>query len=167
MALSYTQQQDLIQHQQLEWVVRGPDATGGGAQGMRLVGLTYGEEVLFNALAITDTNMHQSNEPGTTGAPNPTGIPFDQVYAIYKTALIVSTLNQPVSLQPIWSRDRTNWYPLGSPVVLGAYAGTGTAESTSFALSSPTQYMPYVGVQATCSTAPTGGALSGWLSRLG
>lgn len=166
MAQAYTQQADIIQHQQLEWVPREADATGGGSQGMRLVGMVYGEAVLFDALAIRSTTAQMSVEPGTTAA-NPTGEPYDQVYAVYKTALVLNTLNEAVSLQPVWSRDRQNWYPFNSPETVAAYSGTGPAISAVLSLSSPTQYLPYVGVVATCSTAPTSGTLQGWLERLG
>lgn len=164
MGQAFTQQMDLLQHQQLEWVPRSPDMNGGGNQGGRLVMQVYGEEVLFNNLAITDTNPHLSQTPSNQ---NPTGVPYDQVYAPYKTALVVSTLNQAVSLQPMWSRDRQNWYPFGSAVSVPAYSGSGTPPSAVIPLSTPSQYVPYVGLQATCSTAPTSGTLNAWLERLG
>lgn len=149
---------------QWDWVPREPDVNGGGEQGGRLVMLTYGESVLFDALSITDTTAHMSDAPSEN---NPSGTPFDQVYAPYKTALITSTLNQSVSLQPMWSRDRVNWFPFGTPASVAAYGGTGIAVSAVISLSSPTQYVPYVGVEATCATAPTSGKLNGWLERLG
>ena len=166
MGQAFRGQVDPIQHEQLVWVPRGPDVYGGGSQGHRLVGLVYGEEVLFddNNGTITDTKTHMSYAPS---APNPTGTNFDQVYAVYKTALVLSTLNQSVSLQPVWSRDRQNWYAFGSPVTVSAYSGTGNPQSAVVPLSTPSQYVPYVGLQAICTTAPTSGALNAWLERLG
>ena len=156
---------DYTQQHQQDWVPRSPDANGGGRQGMRLVGQTFGEEVLFNALAITDTAMHQGAGPATG---NPTGTPFDQVYAPIKTALVTSTLNQAVSLQPVWSRDQgATWIPFGAPIDVPAYSGTGPPESAVIPLSTPSQYLPYANLQATCATAPGSGVLNGWLERLG
>ncbi len=163
MGQAFNKQIDLIQHQQLEWVPREPDLNGGGNQGMRLVGPVYGESVLFNALQITDTTAHMSLPPSGN---NPEGVPYDQVYAVYKTALVTSTLNQSVSLQAMWSRDRTNWYPFGTAMTVDAYV-SGTPQTTIIALATPSMYLPYVGLQATCATAPVSGVLNAWLERLG
>lgn len=166
MGASFGRQIDPVQKQQLEWVPRSPDVYGGGQQGMRLFGLTYGEEVLFDASngTIRDTQPHMSYAPAAT---NPTGTAFDQVYAVFKTVLLVSTLNQAISVQPMFSRDGQNWYPFGNPVNLTAYSGTGAPSTAVVVLSTAQQYIPYAGVQVTCSTAPTSGVLSGWLERLG
>ncbi len=158
-------QQSPVNHEQLYWVPRSLDMWGGGAQGGHLVMSVFGEDVLFDTLAIADTAAHMSAAISTS---NPTGASFDQVYAPYKTGLFTSTLNQSVSLQPMWSRDMgATWYSFGTPVTINAYSGAGTAESGLIALSVPAQYVPFVGVQATCTTAPTSGVLSGWLERLG
>ncbi len=159
-------QLDPVQKRQNEWVPRSPDVNGGGKQGMRLVGLVFGEEVLFDAAngTIADTAAHMSHGPT---AVNPTGTNFDQVYAVYKTALVTSTLNQSVSLQPMWSRDGTTWYAFDTATSVTAYSGTGPAQSTTIFLSTPTLYLPYVALQATCATAPTSGELLAWLERLG
>jgi|SRR5579875_560026 len=149
---------------QWDWIPREPDINGGGAQGGRIVMQAFGESILFNNLAITDTAAHLSLAPS---GKNPTGTPFDQVYAPYKTALVTSTLNQTVSLQPMWSRDRVNWYPFGTATTVNAYSGTGNPQTAVIALSTPNQYIPYVALQATCTTAPTSGYLNGWLERLG
>jgi len=164
MGQSFGKPVDNVSKAQWDWIPRDPDVNGGGSQGGRLVMLTYGESILFEDLPITDTTAHMSLAP--SGA-NPTGVPFDQVYAPYKTALFTSTLNQAVSLQPMWSRDRVSWYPFGTATSVSAYSGTGNPETGIIALSTPSQYLPYVGIQATCSTAPTSGILSGWLERLG
>ncbi len=164
MGLSFTFPIAEPEKRQWNWVPREQDVNGGGQQGGNLVMLTYGESVLFNALAITDTNAHMSQEPSGN---NPTDTPYDQVYAVYKTALITSTLNEAVSIQPMWSRDRVNWYPVGSVVTIAAYSGSGTPSSDVVALSTASQYLPYTGIQATCATAPTSGVLNAWLERLG
>ncbi len=163
---------DPVQKQQNEWVPRSPDANGGGKQGMRLVGMTYGVDVLFDALAITDTSAHASTAPAARTPLNPTGSKaepnnFDEVYAPHKTALVTSTLNEAVTLQPTWSADGITYYPFGSTVQVAAYSGTGPAESQIIALSTPSQYLPYVGLSATCTAAPTSGELNGTLARLG
>lgn len=165
MGQSFTKQIDELQHRQLEWVPREPDLNGGGNQGGRLVMLPYGESVLFNNLSITDTNAHMSTPPDDT--KNPEGVAYDQVYAVYKTALVTSTLNQAVSLQPMFSRDKINWYQFGSSTTVPAYSGSGNPQNVIISLSTPNAYIPYVGLQATCSTAPTTGNLNGWLERLG
>ena len=157
---------------QNEWVPRSQDVNGGGKQGMRLVGLTYGADTLFDALAITDTSAHPSIIPSQRTPLNPTGTKaspnnFDEVYAVQKTALITSTLNEAVTLQPTWSPDGVNYYPFGSTVTVTAYSGTGAASSQIVALSTPSQYLPYVGLVATCATAPTSGELNATLARLG
>jgi hypothetical protein len=162
MGQSFTYPVDELSKIQWDWVPREQDVNGGGQQGGRLVMLTYGESVLFDGLAIADTTAHMSIAPSGT---NPSGTPYDQVYAVCKTALVVSTLNESVSLQPMWSRDRVNWYAFGSATTVAA--SSGTAQSTAIALSTATQYIPYVGLQATCATAPTSGTLSAWLERLG
>lgn len=156
-------QQSPVNHEQLSWVPRSDDRFGGGHQGGRLVMAPFGEDVLFDALAITDTVAHSSNLP--VNSENPTGFAFDSIYAPYKTALFLSTLNQAVSIQPVWSRDLVDWYPFGSAQTIAA--STGAPVPLALALSTPTLYLPFVGVQATCATAPTSGALSGWLERLG
>lgn len=163
MGQAFGKPTDNLSKAQWDWVPREPDINGGGAQGGRLVMQPYGESVLFDNLAITDALAHDSNDP--SGA-NPTGVPFDQVYAPYKTALITSTLNQSVKLQPMWSRDRVNWYPFGTATTVSTYTG-GTPQTAVIALSTPSQYIPYVGIQATCTTAPSSGVLNGWLERLG
>ncbi|MCL6442456.1 MAG: hypothetical protein K6T83_03155 [Alicyclobacillus sp.] len=153
------------QHEILRWVPRSSDMFGGGNQGMTLIGLVFGEDVLFNALQIRDTTMHQSENIKTD---NPTGEPYDQAYAPYKTIFVVSTLNQTVSLQPVWTRDMgQTWYPLGSAVNVPAYSGTGSPQSAIIVVSSPSQYIPFVGLQATCATEPSSGQLDAWLERLG
>ena len=162
MGQSFRSQINPISHKQLGWVPREPDVNGGGEQGGQLFMPVYGESVLFDALQIVDATAHMSEAPA--GA-NPEGTPYDQVYAAHKTALVTSTLNQSVSLQPMWSRDRINWYPFGTPASVAA--STGTAQTAVIPLSTPSQYVPYVGLQATCVTAPTSGALSAWLERLG
>jgi len=157
---------------QLEWVPRSPDVDGGGAQGMRLVGSVYGADALFANLAITDTEAHASIIPSQRASLNPTGTAaspnnFDEVHAVYKTALITSTLNQAVTLQPTWSQDGVTYYPFGTAVTVPAYSGTGAASSQAVPLSTPSQFLPYVGLTATCATAPDSGVLNGTLARLG
>jgi len=164
MGNKFVSQISVYTQQQTRWVPRSSDMNGGGEQGGELVMLTYGEEALFNALVITDTTAHQSL---AVANDNPEGVPYDQVYAVYKTALVTSTLNQAVALQPIWSRDRATWYSFGTATNVIAYGGTGPAQTGIIALSTPSQYLPYVGLIATCATAPTSGALNGWLERLG
>lgn len=152
------------------YVPRSNDSNGGGAQGHSLVGLTFGEDPLFDVSngAISDTNAHESYGPGSGQVPaNPTGTNFDQVYAVYKTAVVLSTLNKAVSLQPMWSRDGSNWYPFGIAVVVSAYSGSGSPQSETISLSTSSQYVPYVALQAICSVAPTSGTLLAWLERLG
>lgn len=151
------------QYQQ-RYVPRATDVNGGGPQGHALVGMVYGEDVLFDNLSITDTSAHQSYG-GPLANNNPTGNAFDQAYAPYKTAVGTSTLNEAVSLQPVWSRDGKTWYSFGAATSVAA--STGAAIPWVVALSTPSQYLPYVGVTATCTTAPTSGALNGWLERLG
>lgn len=148
---------------QQRYVPRAPDANGGGPQGHALVGLVFGEEVLFDALAITDTAAHDSNGPASG---NPTGTAFDQAYGVYKTALVTSTLNEAVSIQPQWSRDLTNWYAFGTATAVTAWV-SGAAVGAAIALSGPSLYVPYVRLVATCATAPTSGVLNAWLERLG
>lgn len=154
------------QYQQ-RYVPRATDRNGGGPQGHALVGAVYGEDVMFDALSITSTTTQQPYGGVAIANDNPTGVAFDQVYAVAKTAVLVSTLNQAVTLQPIWSRDGKTWYVFGSTATIAAYSGTGAAQSAVVALSTPSQYLPYVGVTATCATAPTAGVLSGWVERLG
>ncbi len=166
MGSSFRSQISPINHEQLRWVPRSDDQNGGGNQGGSLVMSVFGEDVLFNSLAITDTVAHMSQTPGVTN-PNPEGTPYDQVYAVQKTAVLESTLNQSVSVQPMWSRDRVNWYAFGTATAVNAYSGSGVAQTAVIALSTPSLYLPYVGLQATCATAPTSGTLSGWLERLG
>ena len=161
MGRQFGVQIDPISKAQLAWVPRSVDANGGGPQGMDLVGAVYGTEVLWDALAITDTAAHASLAAASADPTNPTGTPFDAVYAVYKTALVVSTLNEPVSLQPTVSWDGETYYATGSATSLAA---GGTAV---LALSSPSLYVPYVGLTATCATAPTSGTLTGTLARLG
>lgn len=156
-------QQSPITHEQLRWVPRSADMFGGGAQGGTLVMPIFGEDVLFSALAIRDTIAHQSLPP-VAGA-NPSGVNFDAAYAVYKTALFTSTLNESVSLQAMWSRDQISWYPFGTAQTIAA--STGAEVPAVLSLSVPTQYLPFVAVQATCATAPTSGVLNGWLERLG
>ncbi len=154
------------QYQQ-RYVPRSTDRYGGGPQGMALVGAVYGEDVMFDALAITDTATHSPYGGAAVVTDNPTGVSFDQVYATAKTGVFTSTLNQAATLQPVWSRDGSTWYAFGSASTIDAYSGSGTAQATVIPLSTPSQYLPYVGVTATCATAPTSGTLSGWLERLG
>ena len=149
------------------YVPRAQDEYGGGPQGMALVGAVFGEDVMFDALAITDTTAHQPYGGNPIANDNPTGVAFDQVYAVNKTAVGTSTLNQSVSLQPVWSRDGTAWYAFGSATTVTAYSGSGTAVPWMIPLSTPSQYLPYVGVTATCATAPASGVLNGWVERLG
>lgn len=163
MGQSFTYPVDEPSKRQWDWVPREQDVNGGGQQGGRLVMFTYGESVLFNNLAITDTENHLSNPPNGI---NPSGTPYDQVYATHKTALVVSTLNESVSLQPMWSRDRENWYPFGTATTVAASSG-GVVETAVIPLSTPNQYIPYVGLQASCATAPTSGTINAWLERLG
>lgn len=156
-----------VNQHEWEWVPRSDDQFGGGHQGMRLVGSAFGQETLFNALQIRDTNPHDSEAPGTDTV-NPTGTAFDQVYAVYKTALVQSTLDQSVSLQPVYSPDNgTTWLAFGTATTVNAYGGTGPAQSAIIVLSSPSQYLPLVGLQATCAAAPASGDLNGQLARLG
>ncbi len=159
-----TSQQD---QRQQEWVTRAQDVNGGGPQGLRLVGLTYGEDVMFSALQIRDTAAHASYNGSTPPSNNPNG-GWDQVYAPYKTAALVSTLNQSLTVQPVFSRDGgATWYPYDAASTLPAYGGTGPAQTLVLGLSTPSLYLPYVGVQVTAAVAPASGSLSGWLERLG
>ena len=127
------------------------DGTDGSPRGHRFLGLMPNEDVLFSALAITDTTAHDSNASVT-------------IYAQQKTILVVNGLNQSVSIQAQWSRDGSSWYNLGTAqsVTAGAAAEIGT--STISALG---DYLPMLRVTATCATAPTSGSLSAWLERLG
>lgn len=152
--------------QQMRWVPRSRDVNGGGPQGGSLVMLPYGQDTVWNTLAITDTTAH----PGATAqvaVTNPSGGWFDPVYAVYKTLLVVSTLNEAVSIQPTWSLDGATYYPFGSATTVNAYSGTGDAATAIVVLSTPSQYLPYVSAIATCSTAPTSGTLTGTIARLG
>ena len=166
MPRSFTSQIDQVTHAQAEWLPRSQDANGGGEQGARLVALTYGAPFLYNNLAIRDTNPHPSDAPGTFDK-NPQGIAYDQVYAPYKSALLTSTLNQIVTVQPLMSFDGVTWYDLGSTQTIAAYGGTGPAIPLALYLSTAAQYLPYVAVTVSCATAPTSGVLSGILARLG
>ncbi|NMP20765.1 hypothetical protein [Sulfobacillus harzensis] len=152
--------------QQMRWVPRSRDVNGGGPQGGALVMPVYGQDVVWDALAITDTAAH----PGMTaqaGVKNPSGGWFDPVYAVYKTLLVVSTLNEAVSIQPTWSLDGETYYPFGTATSVDAYSGSGNPATALVALSTPSQYLPYVNAIATCSTAPTSGTLTGTIARLG
>ncbi len=155
---------EVLKHQ-LDWVPRSRDAWGGGPQGMRLVGQVYGLEVLFDQLAITDTVAHASS-PASTTDQNPAGGSWDQVYAPLKSAGVVSTLNEAVTLQPTWSWDGQTYYPFGTAVTVAA-GSASTPATEVIALSTPQQYVPFVGLIATCSTAPTSGTLTVVLTRLG
>lgn len=166
MGRQFGVQIDTVSKEQLEWVPRSVDANGGGPQGMRLVGSVYGTEVWWTALAITDTAPHASPGAAVADPTNPTGTPFDAIYAVYKTALVVSTLNEAVTLQPTASWDGVTYYPVGSAATLPA-GTTDSPAATVIALSTPALYVPYVGLTATCATAPTSGSLSGTLARLG
>lgn len=151
---------------QLEWVPRSRDVNGGGPQGGALVMPIYGQDVVWDTLAITDTSAH----PGLTAqtaVTNPTGGHFDPVYAVVKTLLIVSTLNQAVSIQPTWSLDGETYYPFGTATTVDAYSGSGDPITTVIPLSTASQYIPYASAIATCSTAPTSGTLTGTTARLG
>lgn len=152
---------------QLDFVPRSEDMNGGGDQGGRLIMLPFGEDVLFNNLSITDTSAHQS----TFTILNPTGTPFDPVYAVYKTVYVVSTLNEAVTVQPTFTRDYADatptWYPYGTTTSVPAYSGTGAAQVAVIALSTPSLYIPFAGISVSCATAPTSGSISAWLERLG
>ena len=152
--------------QQMRWVPRSRDVNGGGPQGGSLLMLPYGVDAVWDAEAITDTTAH----PGLTAqaaVKNPSGGWFDPVYAVYKTLLVVSTLNQAVSIQPTWSLDGATYYPLGTATTVAAYSGTGEPQTAVIVLSTPTQYVPYASATATCTTAPSGGTLTGTIARLG
>lgn len=166
MGRQFGVQIDEITKRQLNWVPRSVDAWGGGEQGMRLVGSVFGTETLWANLAIRDTAPHASLTADAADALNPTGMPYDQIYAPIKTAFVISSLNSAVTLQATWSLDGVTYYPWGSTVTVAA--GTTDAPSTGvLALSTPQQYVPFVGVIATCSTAPTSGVLQGTVARLG
>lgn len=158
-------QQSPVNHESLRWVPRSSDMFGGGSQGATLIVPVVGEDVLFTDLAIRDTVAVDS--PVITN-DNPTGTPYDQAYASFKTALFTSTLNQIVTVQPLFTRDYgVTWYPFGTTSTIAAYSGTGPAQTLALALSTPTLYIPFVGVQVSCGTGPTSGLLNGWLERLG
>ena len=167
MGEQYGVQISEISKQQLRWVPRSPDINGGGPQGHQLVGAVYGQDVLWDALAITDTAAHASLAAAAADTQNPSGGWYDPVYAPYKTALITSTLNEAVSLQPTWSLDGTTYYPWGTATTVDAYSGSGAPVPAILVLSTPAQYLPYVGAMATCATAPTSGTLTGTVARLG
>lgn len=151
--------------QQLRWVPRSRDVNGGGPQGGALVMPIYGQDVVWDALAITDTAAH-AGLTAQAAVKNPTGGWFDPVYARTKTLLIVSTLNEAVSIQPTWSLEGETYYPFGSSTSVAAASG-GVPVTAVIAVSSASQYVPYVSAVATCSTAPTSGTLTGTCARLG
>lgn len=156
-----------IDKQQQEWVPRQNDPYG-GAQGMRLIGHPFGVDQLWTALAITDTAAHASAPAQDQATSNPTGAPYDAQYAVYKTVLITSTLNEAVSIQLTASVDGLTYYPLGDPVTVPAWAGgSAPAASAWITAATPSQYVPFVGAVATCATAPTSGVLNGQVARLG
>lgn len=166
MGQQFGQQIAEVLKQQLRWVPRARDVNGGGPQGGALVMPVYGQDLVWQAVAITDTAPH----PGLTAqaaVQNPTQGWYDPVYAVYKTLMILSTLNEAVSIQPTWSLDGVTYYPFGSAVSVAAYGGTGSPVTSVVALSTPTAYVPYVSAIAQCTTAPSSGALTGTTARLG
>jgi hypothetical protein len=120
--------------------------------------LGYGEDVLFGALAITDTTQHNSATSDCRGYRS-------------KAIFVTTSLNQSANVSVDVSRDGVTWVVLGAAAALpaGTYTlnGNETGASpgqTSFVagLSNP---WPYVRVHATCPTAPTSGTLSAWLEK--
>lgn len=154
-----------VTKQQLRWVPRARDVNGGGPQGGSLVMPVYGVDGVWADVAIITTTP-VAGQTAAEAVTNPTGGWFDPVYAVYKTLLVVSTLNEAVSIQPTWSLDGTTYYPIGTPTTVDAASGD-TPSTAAIAVSSPSLYLPYVSANATCSTAPTSGTLSGWVVRLG
>lgn len=125
----------------------------------------YGQDPVWDAVAITGTDPVPGLAAITAVTANPTGAHYDPVYAPYKTLAVVSTLNEAVSIQLTWSLDGQTYYPFGDPVTVAA--STGSPVTALISASTPTQYVPYVSAIATCSTAPTSGTLTGTVARLG
>ena len=151
---------------QQEWVPRSRDVHGGGPQGGTLVMPVYGQDVVWSALAITDTAAH-AGLTAEEAVQNPTHTWYDPVYAVYKTLCIVSTLNEAVSIQPTWSLDGVTYYAVGSATSVSAYSGSGNPVTALISVSGPSLYIPYVSAIATCATAPSSGTLTGMVARLG
>ena len=80
---------NMPQKDQQIWVPRSTDLFGRGNQGHNLVGFIYGQEILYSDLAITDTTAHPSAAP--TPTTNNGGSVIDQVYALTKTVVLLST----------------------------------------------------------------------------
>ena len=105
------------------------------------------EDKVIDALAIRDTSAHNSTADESKGY-------------IPKTMIIINHLDESVSCQLQGSVDDTFTDPLTVGDAFVVPASTDDYETL-------TDYMPWLRIVATCSTAPTTGTLSAYIAKVG
>lgn len=112
------QQISPVGHEQFVWLPRASPPYAGD-QGSRLVSYPMIEVPLFQDILPTTTAPILSLSPLTV--PNPTGLQsYDEVHALWKTAYIISTLNEGATITWLWSQNGTNWHALGTSSLAAA-----------------------------------------------
>jgi len=107
----------------------------------------HGEDRIFVALEIRDTDTHDSH-------------PSDCRAFKVKTIIVHNGLNEDVTIQVQGDRERGFSHPLDLGASFTVTAGTDDYQTL-------TDYWPYLRAQATCSTAPTSGSLDVWVEKVG
>jgi hypothetical protein len=105
------------------------------------------EEKLIDALSIRDTSDHTSIKSEIKGY-------------IPKSIIIHNGLNQQVTIQVEGSIDDTFSNPLTVGNSFNIPANTDDYETL-------TDYIPFLRIKASCATAPTTGALTLYLAKVG
>jgi hypothetical protein len=105
------------------------------------------EDKIIDALAVRDTSNHNSS-----GSENKGYIP--------KTIIVHNGLNQQVSIQVQGSVDDT----FNNPLTVGNSFNVAASTDDYDVL---TDYLPFLRVVASCTTAPTTGTLTVYLAKVG
>jgi hypothetical protein len=114
---------------------------------------TSREDILFDALAITDTGTKTSATSKDVGG-------FNQM-----TLVINNSLNQAGNYQVQYSRDGSTWINYGTSQALGAASGFTMVAGTVLGGLTTRPMMGLFRITYTASIAPASGTLSMYLQK--